>query len=63
MRREQARSSLRIGALARSMPVTYVVFDLFYEGFRSVMDLPLGERWARLRRIVGEIGEPPSGRR
>ena len=30
LRREQARSSMRIRSLARSTPVTYVIFDLLY---------------------------------
>ena len=58
LQRNQARDELRIEALARSRPVTYVVFDLMYQDFASCMDEPLTARRERLARVVGECGEP-----
>jgi DNA ligase D-like protein (predicted ligase) len=56
--REQARSSLKIRSLARTMPATYIVFDLLYERYRSTMELPLVERRQRLRRLITSAGLP-----
>lgn len=56
--REQARSPLKIGSLARTMPATYIVFDLLYERFRCTMDLPLVERRRRLERLLSSVGLP-----
>jgi bifunctional non-homologous end joining protein LigD len=54
--RDQARRSLTIRMLARARPAAYVVFDLLYEAFRSVMGCPLEERRARLRDLVARVG-------
>jgi bifunctional non-homologous end joining protein LigD len=50
--REQACSPLKIKSLARSLPATYIVFDLLYERYRPVMELPLIERRRRLERLI-----------
>lgn len=52
MSREQARTSSKIKRLARTLPATYIVFDLLYDGYKSVMSMPLSERRKRLRAIV-----------
>jgi DNA ligase D-like protein (predicted ligase) len=56
--RNQARPGPRLEALAREAPVTYVVFDLLFEGFADLRDLPLSERRARLERLVREHPHP-----
>jgi len=56
--RENCRSLLCIGAAARRAPVTYVVFDLLYERFESLLERPLHERRARLARLVERAGDP-----
>ena len=48
--RNQARASLKIQSLARTFPATYVVFDLIYNRFESLLALRL---WAR-RRSAGK---------
>jgi DNA ligase D-like protein (predicted ligase) len=55
--REQARSSLRIRTLARSTPATYIVFDLLYDRFQSLMSEPLQVRRQRLSRMVKGMGQ------
>jgi DNA ligase D-like protein (predicted ligase) len=52
MRRQHARSPMRIRSLARTLPATYIVFDLLYQDFTSIMDRPLSERRERLRHLV-----------
>jgi ATP-dependent DNA ligase len=49
---------LKTRNLARTRPVTYVVFDLLYVNFRSVMVEPLVERRRRLREIVESLAHP-----
>ena len=56
MSRQHARGQGRIAALARSVPATYIVFDLVYEGFAPLTSVPLLERRARLERIVATCG-------
>ncbi len=56
--RDQAGSPLRIRLSARSMPATYVVFDLLYEGYESLLDRPLVERRERLRQLLEDLGRP-----
>jgi DNA ligase D-like protein (predicted ligase) len=56
--REQTRGPLKIRSLARTLPATYIVFDLLYEGFQSTMDLPLNGRRARLRRLLAKVDSP-----
>jgi DNA ligase D-like protein (predicted ligase) len=56
--REQARSGLKIRSLARTMSATYIVFDLLYERYRSVMELPLIERRRRLQHLISSAAMP-----
>lgn len=56
--REHARSGLKIRTLAKSSPATLVVFDLLYEGFKSVLEQPLQARRQRLARLVKACGHP-----
>src|SRR6266567_2764354 len=50
--RNQARASLKIQSLARTFPATYIVFDLLYHRFESLLALPLWARRQRLDRVV-----------
>src|SRR5712691_6297170 len=50
--RNQARAPLKIQILARTLPATYVVFDLLYDRFESLLALPLWVRRQRLDRVV-----------
>ena len=50
--RNQARASLKIQSLARTFPATYVVFDLVYHRFESLLVLPLWVRRQRLEKAV-----------
>ena len=52
MGREHVRDARRTEALARSNPVTYVVFDVLYQGFAPVVKRPLVERRELLREVV-----------
>jgi len=52
LERVQAKKDLRIAALARSWPATYVVFDVLYARGKSVMPRPLCDRRELLREIV-----------
>ncbi len=52
--REQASGKIRIPHLARTLPATYIVFDILYVEGREVMSLPQMERKAILREIVQE---------
>ncbi len=56
--REQGRDSLRINALAKQMPATYVAFDFLYVDYESTMDLPLEKRREILAYLVQEINHP-----
>ena len=56
--RDQARRPLTIRLLARSLPATYVVFDLLYCRYRSLLAEPLQQRRALLRQLVQEIDQP-----
>lgn len=58
MQREQARNPLRIKTLVKELPATYVVFDLLYENFASIMGQPLAERQKRLQKLVQEAKQP-----
>jgi DNA ligase D-like protein (predicted ligase) len=58
MSREQARSPLKIRSLARAQTATYIVFDLLYDRFESIMEQPLKARRERLRQLVKECGQP-----
>ena len=48
--RNQTRAPLKIRSLARTFPATYVVFDLLYHRFESLLTLPLSMRRERLER-------------
>jgi bifunctional non-homologous end joining protein LigD len=56
--RNQARASLKIQSLARTFPATYVVFDLLYDRFVSLLALPLRARRQRLDRVVQACDDP-----
>lgn len=50
MSREQARATIKIRALSKHLPATYIVFDILYDAGRPVMDRPFAER----RRLLEE---------
>ncbi len=53
--REQARDPHRIAHLAATLPVTYVVFDVLYAGFASIMGEPLAARRERLATLLEPV--------
>ena len=52
--REQASAKIRIEYLAKTLPATYVAFDVLYIGTQEVMTRPQMERKALLREVVEE---------
>ena len=50
--RNQARAPIKIRSLAKTLPATYVVFDLLYHRFESLLALPLWERRQRLETVA-----------
>jgi bifunctional non-homologous end joining protein LigD len=56
--REHSRSPFKVGMLGRCTPATYVVFDLLYESFKSLMAQPLKTRRQRLARLVKRCDSP-----
>src|SRR5216684_6955460 len=54
----QARAPLKIRSLARTFPATYVVFDLLYQRFASLLALPLRARRRRLETVVRACTNP-----
>ena len=50
--RNQALASLKIRSMARTLPATYVVFDLIYHRFESLLALRLGARRQRLEAVI-----------
>ena len=56
--RNQARASFKIQSLARTLPATYVVFDLLYHRFESLMTLPLWARRQRLEMLIRTCANP-----
>jgi ATP-dependent DNA ligase len=56
--RNQARASLKIQSLARTFPATYVVFDLIYDRFESLLALRLWARRQRLEAVVWACANP-----
>jgi DNA ligase D-like protein (predicted ligase) len=52
LRREQARGPHRVAALAAELPAAYVVFDILYRDFTSLMDEPLHARREILQQVV-----------
>jgi bifunctional non-homologous end joining protein LigD len=55
--RMHQRGEAAVRRLMRSIPVTYVVFDLLWLDGHSLMDLPYMERRERLGELVGLDGE------
>src|SRR5260370_21076606 len=53
--RNQTRASFRIQFLARILPVTYVVFDLLYERYESLLAQPLSTRRKRLENLFQRV--------
>src|SRR5205085_2823754 len=51
-RREHVGGRLRVRVLSQSMPATFMAFDLLYQRYRPVLDVPLTERRQRLREII-----------
>ena len=56
--RNQARSSFKIQSLARTLPASYVVFDLLYDRFESLLGLPLSTRRERLEELMRRYAHP-----
>ncbi len=56
--RHQAAERWKIRHLAQTRPVTYVVFDLLYFNYHSVMNNTLLERRRRLRETLARLAEP-----
>jgi DNA ligase D-like protein (predicted ligase) len=56
--REHSRARLKVRTLARTLPATYIVFDLLYEKYQSLMDQPLLTRRERLRELVQHWQRP-----
>jgi bifunctional non-homologous end joining protein LigD len=56
--REHTRSPLKVRMLARTLPATYVVFDVLYERYHSVMSLPFQARREHLQKLVEKCGHP-----
>jgi ATP-dependent DNA ligase len=56
--RNQTRAPLKIQSLARTLPATYVVFDLLYDQFESLFALPLDTRRERLEKLMRRSAHP-----
>jgi ATP-dependent DNA ligase len=56
--RNQARAPFKIRSLARTLPATYVVFDLLYERFESLLAPPLSTRRKRLEELIRGSAHP-----
>lgn len=54
--REQSRAPLKIRMLSRSSPATYMVFDVLYTDFHSLMNQPFQSRRHTLEELVDECG-------
>jgi len=50
--RNQTRAPLKIKTLTRNFPTIYIVLDLLYNLFESLLALPL---WARRQRLLAMI--------
>lgn len=57
MAREQLRSPFKIRTSARAMPATYIVFDVLYDNYTSLMAQPLHERREHLQALVRGCGD------
>jgi bifunctional non-homologous end joining protein LigD len=55
--RDQTCQPLKIQLLARSLPATYVGFDLLYHRYRPLLDEPLHQRRAQLRDLVDALSQ------
>src|SRR5260370_18363228 len=56
--RNQARASPKIPPLATTFPATYVVFDLLYDRFESLLAVPLITRRKRLENLIQGCAHP-----
>jgi ATP-dependent DNA ligase len=56
--RNQTRAPFKIQSLARTLPVTYLVFDLLYDRFEPLLALPLGTRRERLEKLMRRYAHP-----
>ncbi len=56
--RQHTADPLKIRNLARTRPVTYVVFDLLYFDYHAVMNNTLLERRRRLRETLADVSDP-----
>ena len=56
--REQVRTETRAARSVPACPATYVVFDLLYDGFASVMATSCAARRQRLRELVAAAAQP-----
>lgn len=50
--RDHARTPLKVAAASKNLPATYIIFDILYDGFRSLMAKPLLERRERLANLL-----------
>jgi DNA ligase D-like protein (predicted ligase) len=55
--REHSRSPFKIRQLARSLPATYIVFDMLYYDYQSLMALTFQDRRQRLLKVVSDCGQ------
>ena len=53
--REHARNPMHIRFAAGRNPATYIVFDLLFAGFKSLMDEPLTERRDVLQHLIAKL--------
>jgi bifunctional non-homologous end joining protein LigD len=54
--REHSRSPRKIALLAKTVPATYIVFDLLYEAGKPLLNEPLTMRRERLERLLTNSG-------
>lgn len=50
--RERSRAPRKIASLSRTLPVTYLVFDLLYHRGEPILNQPLAERRQRLQELL-----------
>ena len=56
--RNQTLAPFKIQCLARTLPATYVAFDLLYDRFESLLALPLNVRRERLEKLMRSHSQP-----
>lgn len=56
--REHSRRPMKIRSLARSIPATFIAFDVLYWRYQSVMAEPFIDRRKRLQEIVATASQP-----